>query len=320
MESLAMRIIFIFLFLNLCSFSLFANEDILSFNEVKKRVFKHPTSVLESYPGISLKGLALGVLVNMGEIVTRSEKTMWDFKDFKSPAPKLLHPRGVCASGIWIINENGPYTGLFRKGTKVPAMIRFSSGTAQSQYSPKKARMLGMAIKLFPTKKNHKKVITKNILTMDKYGFSGSTRKSFVMPEDGSALYFTNVYPPKSWVGKMVGRFFDRFDRPNFARPVYAVAENEQDQFLAVKNPISPYEIRFYPRKPKKVYFANDFRTELLFYAPKSLVFDIKVMGGKNGLKVESSIGRLVVEKMVMSKVCDLELHFQHHPNERHEL
>merc|ERR1712054_606582 len=91
-------------------------------------------------------------------LVKRSLATFKDKGNFRvkpdgSPEldPKLLHPRGVCMRGVWEMENDFGYEGLFEVGTKVPTIVRFSSGTADSttDEAKKGGRIFGASMKLF---------------------------------------------------------------------------------------------------------------------------------------------------------------------------
>jgi hypothetical protein len=289
-----------------------------SFEEVRRRIYEKPAQQLPEYPGLGAIEFTKAYLLSKGEIVTRSRATLREPADFKAAAPKLLHPRGVCAEATWHIEEGSPATGLFQKGTKVRAIVRFSSGTQQSRHEPGKKRILGMAVKLFPTRDIREAVETRNVFTLDRHGFEGSSRPSFFDEKPGEPLYFSNLAPPKSLVGKVANGFFGRFDLLPDRRPLYAPAGI--DQTGKTLKPVTPDEVRFYPIR--KTVPAGpvpaDFREELLRYKAGEIAFKI-VLPADSLLdwKTPKRIGTLVVGRPVVSAVCDLELHFHHHPNRR---
>ncbi|MCJ8276180.1 MAG: hypothetical protein MJK18_05010, partial [Bdellovibrionales bacterium] len=124
-----------------------------------------------------------------------------------NPGVKWLHPRGACVSGTWVIPEDSPSTaaGLFAPGTRVPMIMRISTGTHDSQRRTEEgeiqARIFGLAIKLFHQTDVTAKAITSNIVTLDHRGFSRSDRPYALIPKAGKELYYTNFAPVESLVG-----------------------------------------------------------------------------------------------------------------------
>ena len=288
----------------------------LSYNFVRREVFKAPLTTLPYRPGLSVLDLTKLFFLTLGDLATRSARTFVDEVDFKDDGPKWLHPDGVCAEMQWTIESPSKATGLFAAGTKVPGIIRFSSGTNDTLYVPNKAaRIFGLAIKLFPTQDADQAVITSNIQTLDNNGFERATRKSFFNADPGSKenVYYTNVAPAHSAVGITLAKFFDRFDRPNFVRPVYASARFDANG-VAVPFPMVPYEVRFIPRVATKRDIPADFRDEIRGYGAGEIKFDIGMYHA--GDQRFEKLGEIVVGKPMVSDVCDLSLHFHHNPSE----
>ena len=163
--------------------------------------------------------------------------------------PKPLHPLGVAFSARWEINADSPFTGLFAPGTRLPyAIVRVSSGTLEA--TNLEDRILGLAIKLFPTQDPKQKVLTRNILTLDQFGFDADARARPFHSDAGQPIYYTNFAPPKdpdAFLPRNLNRFFNHFDAPNEHRPVEALAEVD-----AAGKPVSgatcaPFELVFRP-------------------------------------------------------------------------
>jgi hypothetical protein len=154
------------------------------------------------------------------------------------------------------------------------------------------------------------------MITLDQYGFERSKRPFlFVNDPAGEPVYFTNVAPAKSAVGKFLSKFFDRFDKPNFARPVYATAQAKVGGGQ-VEAFVTPYELRFVaaaPAAPTQTSFP-DFRSELVTKQKRSLDIVIQSMDGETQLA--KTIGRLELGDFVVSDFCDLSLGFHHSPIE----
>ena len=302
----------------------FYSQD-ASYEQVRDLVFEAPLKSPPKWEGIDPKQVMNAFFLRTGEIVDRSHATFESESNFRPARPKLLHPVGICAEAEWHITTSSKATGLFRKGTRVPALIRFSAGTSDSVYLPKgPGRIFGLAVKLFPTHNESEPVETVNIQMLDHYGFDRTKRKRYFFEDSESGdtpVFFTNVAPAESAFGKALATFFDRFDKPNFSRPVYPLAQIDEHG-NKVESEVSPYEIRLIPNfKPNTIdpeHENIDFRTELSELKPGSVKMDIVIQSyepkneTENLEMVNEKIGTLEIGKMVLSNTCDLNLHFNH--------
>jgi hypothetical protein len=62
---------------------------------------------------------------------------------------RLLHPNGICLSGIWEITEDTGYSGYFKKGSKALVVGRYSTCCSETRRGH--ARSLALVGKIFPT-------------------------------------------------------------------------------------------------------------------------------------------------------------------------
>ncbi|MCJ8344448.1 hypothetical protein MJH12_02825 [bacterium] len=303
--------------LAICALILSSNiqAENISYNEVKKRVRSNISSELVEREGMGAWNL-LGVVTGLGKkLKNRVRGTLQEQTDFKDPKDKLLHPRGICAEATWNINERTGLTGLFEQGTNVPAIVRFSAGTSQSEYEDGKARLFGIAVKLFPSRYKKQKVKTANLFLMGKNGLSGADRPSFFYDRNND-VYFSNIIPePEGFIFATIAKLFKQFDTPITVRPLWPLAEvNQQNQI--VNHPNTPYRIFVRPQD----FGANqdpalDFRKEIASYGAK-MKFDLFVQELESSERQEK-IGVLSIDTPFMSDTCNQELHFHHHPNIR---
>jgi hypothetical protein len=292
-----------------------------SFASLRAALYANPRSDLPAHPGLDLMSVVKNMFLDSADhpsegLGIQSRRVFVDESDVRPTVePKWLHPRGACAEARWIVTEPNPATGLFAAGTNIPALVRISSGDKASEY-PTDGRIFGMALKLFPTTDLNQAVNTTNMITLDQYGLERSKRPFLFVNEPASEpVYFTNVAPAKSGLGKFLSKFFDRFDKPNFARPVYATAQakvggGEVEEF------VTPYEVRFVASTPAVAAEAPfpDFRNELLTKQKRTLDIVIQSMDGNTHLA--KTIGRLEFGDFVVSDFCDLSLGFHHSPIE----
>jgi hypothetical protein len=62
---------------------------------------------------------------------------------------RLIHPNGICLTGLWEITEETKYSGYFRKGSRGLVIGRYSSGTTEIHRG--ELRALALTGKLYPT-------------------------------------------------------------------------------------------------------------------------------------------------------------------------
>ena len=61
---------------------------------------------------------------------------------------RLIHPNGICLSGLWEITEETSYSGYFRRGSRALVIARYSSRLPRRG---QKTRSLALVGKLYPT-------------------------------------------------------------------------------------------------------------------------------------------------------------------------
>jgi len=274
-----------------------------------------------------------------------------DLRGANRDHPKPLHPLGITFQARWEIGAESPFTGLFAPGVRLPyAIVRVSSGTRKATSQDK--RILGIAIKLFPTQDPKKSVLTRNILTLDQFGFDSDTRMRPFHSDSGQGVYYTNFAPPKNpgaFLPRNLNRFFNHFDAPNEHRPVEALAEIDAEGQPIKGKACAPFEIVFRPLfqprfrleegKPKGprvkklksfrqvpqakedfqqgvVYreLPYDFRDLIRAYDPTDeLKFEICYVAWGPGRSEPTPLGTLTItSRAVVSDGGDLDLHFHH--------
>ena len=80
---------------------------------------------------------------------------------------RIIHPNGVCLTGLWEITEETEYSGYFKKDSHGLVVGRYSSGSTEVQRG--NLRPLALVGKLFPTTDpNHMELLqTANFITME---------------------------------------------------------------------------------------------------------------------------------------------------------
>ncbi len=268
-----------------------------------------PRDMFSAVPELGLALSGVGVLKAFGRIVSSPV-------DFRDDTQKVVHRWGVCGEVVWEMDgEPHSYGGLFLPGTSVPGLMRMAAGTNRTVHFPGAPRTWGVAIKLFPSQDPDAPVVTQNVSLFDQYGLDGQARPYFLQTlEDDQPLFFSNQIRATALTSKMANLLLGRFDRaPKFRslRNLAGVDANGQVPFTVT----APVVVQFYPRHSRHQVgtLPEDYRNELLAYAPGELVFDV-VLPPQQGNPQTRRIGRVTVGRMVMSPVCDGALHFFHQP------
>ena len=139
----------------------------------------------------------------------------------KRGVQRLVHPNGICLSGIWNIHEDTGYTGFFANGARGLVIGRYSSGLSVSRGE---ARTLSMVGKLFPTTDPVEKCRPASFITQEDLGGSYT-------PDIHGALLRNapDISPLRRGFG--IGTLlltvfaFMRVDRRTTIRQLYEVAE-----------------------------------------------------------------------------------------------
>jgi hypothetical protein len=293
-----------------------------SFREVRDLIYSHPQTYAPHYEGFSFGDLAKAA-IGHGNLASRARWTLSTSDDFKPRGVKLLHPMGVCAEARWVIDAPSPASGLLARGTEVRAIVRMSNADSNEVWSEKTPRIFGLAVKLFPTSNEDEQVVTRNLFNLDQNSLSGGKRKSYLHVDswDGHSksdeIHFVNSAPAKTFVEKKATKIFGKFDFHPDRRPLYQLTEVTASNEDVVA-PVTPEFLHFVPRPLGTREFQPDFRDNLMQYKEGEIAFDIVIPGGQDApFAQETRVGTLTLGQPVLSEVCDLELHFHHHPFNR---
>jgi hypothetical protein len=152
------------------------------FSEVREAIFASPYQKVWGREGepplphyeVTLANLLRGILpfgkhYYFGQASKRSVDShadlRWgpDGKGFR----RIIHPNGVCLTGLWEITEENEYSGYFRKGSSGLVAGRYSSGTTGVHRGDRRA--LALVGKLFPTTDPYhmQPLQTANFITME---------------------------------------------------------------------------------------------------------------------------------------------------------
>ena len=241
---------------------------------------------------------------------------------------RILHPNGVCLSGIWEIDEVTPYTGFFAKGKKGLVIARYSSGLSVRRGEP---RTLGLVGKLYPTDNTTAKHSPASFITQEDLGASFTPSIHEVLLRNAPS-----ISPLKRGfsLGTLLLTVFALFraDRKTTIRQLYEIAELDKPAGTAT---CCPKFMQLKMRSPKLGHEDEtvDFRDEVLAQIYErgnpvkkhDLIFDIEVSddGEVGGILNKTIIGEkwrrigsITFDKAAASYNGDFVIHF-HHPKWR---
>lgn len=134
------------------------------FSEVRDAVFANPYQQVWGRPGEPpfphyeakesnlLKGLfSFGQSYLFGQASKRTVDSHADlrFGPDGQGFRRMIHPNGVCLTGLWEITEETNYSGYFRKGSRALVIGRYSTPTTEIRRG--ELRALALSGKLYPT-------------------------------------------------------------------------------------------------------------------------------------------------------------------------
>jgi len=295
------------------------------FEQLKNSLFEQPYKALPSYK-VKRKLFGPSGKSEKNKVLAASRRTFSNTQDLieQINGQKLLNANGICFSGSWEITKETPYTGLYKKGSISPAIIRASvalSGTLQ-----KNKRAFGMAIKLLPNDIGEQPSLNAFVL----HSMGGTITKNVLglsmdnQPPLGSLPKFSDLS-----TALRLRRDLERADsevsteKPNAGfRPVISFAAyNELSEQV-----IAPKWLRLSPITQQRI-DLKDFRDELRIenYDERQLKYNIEVAGQVSSLYKDKknakwqNIGTLTLLDSVTSPTCDLNLHFQHPQNNKNK-
>jgi hypothetical protein len=241
---------------------------------------------------------------------------------------RLLHPNGICLTGLWEITEETSYSGYFRKGSRAVVIGRYSTCCSATRRGHE--RSLSLVGKLFPTADpNHSEPLqTANFITQQDIG---GDRTDYI--NDAELRNAPNTSGWRRGLGAPVllvtGIVFGQVDKNPTIRQLYQIAELAKPETEPTRTP------RFMrlvvdPSQPRISSDDLDFRDEIMAQIfdrgdpePKrTLTFMIEVTdqgttSGPNFFQRRhfsnwARIGSLTFENAVASYNGDFVLHFTH--------
>lgn len=238
-----------------------------------------------------------------------------------------------------------PYTGLFAPRTKVNAIVRLSSGTNVSRPD---AHLLkaswGIAVKLFPTavENTDEPVRTVQIVMFDQDGVAGTSSREMLRSEDPSRPHyfinwlfghdpfalasiatFNNFVKPHEQLGTPLVQdarlqAIDEVARVTGAGAEIPIERAHYPSILKIQLADSTPHLADIANRASGANLEDDFREQLMTYRDGEVQFDViadnNALGPKamRSIGAEQKIGRLTLNHMVVSDVCDKQLTFKH--------
>jgi hypothetical protein len=245
---------------------------------------------------------------------------------------RLLHPNGVCLTGLWEITEETGYSGYFRRGSKALIVGRYSTCCTETRRGH--TRSLAMVGKLFPTTDpNHKQPLrTASFITQQ--DIAGENTDYI---NDAELRNAPDVHTWRRGGGVPIllvtGAVFQSVDKQPSHRQLYEIAELGKPQTEPTRSP-EFMRLLVVPEQPRIEGAQVDFREEIMAQifdkgdpTPKrTLSFHVEVTdeGTTRGLAFWQRrafrnwrrIGKMTFDNAVVSYNGDFVIHF-HHPSWR---
>ena len=300
------------------SSALAQGKNNMYFDSVKAQVFSDPYSALPQYKvkRSLFKQGDTNLLLNDAKRTLTSQEDLIDF-----PAgQKLLQANGICFSGIWSINQDSPYSGLYTANTTLPILARASVSLSGTQQSDKRA--FAMAIKVFLDSPKEQNVNTQNVFLMHSLG--GVKTQYVVDLELDNQPKFGSLPPISQWLtAKRLEKDLEKADKiyshkkanARF-RPISQLAETNSNG-TAVADIHAPYWLQIKVAQNTPRVDQNDFRDELDLKHYPSGQLSWNLLAANRAAKGKSEaqwqpIGTLVLNSSITSLSCDTKLHFAH--------
>ena len=244
---------------------------------------------------------------------------------------RLLHPNGVCLTGMWEITEETPYSGYFAKGSRALLVARYSTCCTETRRG--RMRSLAMVGRLYPTTDPHhpEPLPTANFITQQ--DIAGEKVQSI---NEAVLRNAPNTTLPRRGLGAPVlmatGLALKIAETQPTIRQVYQIAELGKPPEQPTRAP-EFMQLTVAPEQPVIPGDDLDFRDEVMaqIYDPgdpapkRKLVFRIETSdtGTTHGSAAVKewrnitgwrAIGTMTFDAACVSYNGDRVLHFQHPP------
>jgi hypothetical protein len=313
------------------------------YSEVRNAIFANPyqrvwgtedASALPVYE-VSLASVLGGILPfgQPSRFLKAAERTVDSDADLRWGADgkgfrRLLHPNGVCLTGLWEITEETDYSGYFKKGSRALMVGRYSTCCTETRRG--NSRSLSLVGKLYPTVDiNHIEPLrTASFFTQQDLG---GDYTDFINDAETR-----NAPDTRSWrrgsglpIFLLTGAVFLKADKEPSNRQLYEIAELGKPEDEPTRTP-QFMRLTVASGQPRIEGDTLDFRDEIMAQiydkgdaSPKrSLAFNIDVSdtGITKGTPVFQrriisdwcTIGKITFTEAVVSYNGDFVLHFNH--------
>jgi hypothetical protein len=313
------------------------------FSEVRDAIFANPYQRVWGGAGepplpvynVNLPGVLRGILPfgpphffaqAVARAVDARSDLRWglDRKGFR----RIIHPNGICLTGLWEISEQTPYSGYFQRASRALVVGRYSTCCKETRRGHE--RSLSLVGKLFPTTDpSHSEPLrTANFITQEDIG---GDRTDYI--NDAELRNAPNTTSWRRGFGVPVllveAIFFGKIDKEPTQRQLYQIAELGKPAGDPTRAPAF-MRLLVDPAQPRIAGEALDFRDEIMAQifdrgdpvAKRTLTFHIEVTDdgatrGPNFLQRRSfanwkRIGRLTFDNAVASYNGDFVIHFTH--------
>ena len=310
------------------------------YSELRNAIFANPYKTLQTSASLPIYDVTLssvlGGILPFGkpsqflQATTRTVDARTDLRwgpDHKGQR-RLLHPNGICLTGLWDITEPTNYSGYFKKGSQALTIARYSACCTETRRGH--IRSLALAGKLYPTTNpDHvENLFPANFFTQQDLG--GDTTDYINDAE------LRNAPDTSAWrrgaglpLFLLEGLMFLRADKEPAHRQLYQIAELNKKSDEPTQTP-EFMRLRVIPEQPRIEGQELDFRDEIMAQiydvgdsVPKrSLGFSIEVSdtGSTKGSPAAQrrlitdwqTIGKLTFNEAVVSYNGDHVLQFNH--------
>ena len=241
---------------------------------------------------------------------------------------RLLHPNGICLTGLWEITEESEYSGYFRKGSQALVVGRYSTCCTETRRGH--TRSLSLVGKLFPTTNpDHAGPLrTASFITQQDIG---GEHIDYINDAEVRNAPDTTAWRRGGGVPILLvtGALFGRVDKAPSNRQLYQIAELGKPESEPTRTP-AYMRLLVAPGQPRIPGDALDFRDEVMAQiydrgdpAPRrTLTFHIEITddGSTRGTPAFQRrtfsnwrhVGKLTFDAAVASYNGDFVIHFNH--------
>ena len=241
---------------------------------------------------------------------------------------RLLHPNGICLTGVWQITEPTPYSGYFGSSAEGLIVGRYSTCCSATQRGA--SRSLALVGKLFPTMdRDHREPLRPaHFITQQDLG---GAHNDYINDAELHNAPNTTAWRRGRGVAVLLvtGIVFGRVDKRPSIRQLYQIAELGKAKNEPTRAP-AYMRLMVAPKQRKIEGNTLDFRDEILAQIydrgdaePKrDLTFHVEVTdeGETHGLPVIERrtfrgwrhIGKITFQRAVPSYNGDFVIHFNH--------